>query len=118
MDKTTRITLCIFIISLLVGSVSALTLDIVDKSYLQKNEFTITDQNGERVANFTGDKTITLPQGKAYFIDYQPVGLFDFGTEVKGDPFYLNLILGFFLQPKVLAGLIALCGLVIILWKW
>jgi hypothetical protein len=115
MDKKTKITLCVFAVFLLVGSVSALTLDIVDKSYLQKNEFVISDHNGDRVANFTGDHSVTVPLGKSYFIDYQPVGLFDFGEEIPEDPFFLKTITGFFLGDKVLAGLIALCGILLVL---
>lgn len=116
MDKKTKTALCVFAILFLIGNVSALTMDIVDKSYLQKNEFIVTDHNGDQVANFTGQNTITLSQGKSYFIDYQPAGVFDFGSDIPEDPFFLKSIGAFFLQDKMLAGLIALCGLVMMIF--
>jgi hypothetical protein len=115
MDQNRKTVLCIFTLLLLCVSVSALDLDIVDKSYLQKNEFVITDQDGDVVANFTGDHSVSLPQGKSYFIDFKPAGLFDFGDNLPSDPFFLNTIAGFFLRDKMLAGLIALVGLLMML---
>lgn len=115
MDEKTKPVLCILILFLLCGSVSALDLDIIDKSYLQKNEFVITDQDGIVVANFTGDNSLTLPQGKSYFIDFRPIGVFDFGENLPGDPFFFGAIGNFIWREKQLAGLIALAGLVLLI---
>lgn len=119
MDTTTRSALCLFtILFIIVSNVSALTLDIVDKSYLLKNEYTISDQNGAQVTAFTGDNTVTVSQGKSYFIDYQPMGIFDFGKDISGDPFYLKTLTDFLNQKNMLSGIIALCGVVLLIGMW
>jgi len=116
--KAALILLGIFSISLLVAGVSALTLDFVDHSYLKKNEFNITDQDGNVISVFTGSGSVTVPQGKSYFIEYKPVGMFSFGDDLPADPFYLGALFGYFSNKDILAGLVALIGLVILAGAW
>lgn|GEM_PF-5016492 len=62
---------------------SALVLSFDDSSYVGNNEIVITDHNREKIARFSENESseITLPQGKAYFVKYQPAGFFDFADE-------------------------------------
>lgn len=113
MERTKTI-VCIFLILILVQliifPVSAVTLTFLDNAYLQGNDYTIKDNTGSLITNFTGSSSAVLNEGKSYSVLFSPKGLFDLSKE--GPNNYSSLgILGAFLQKNV-AGLIVI-GLVL-----
>lgn len=97
---------------LIISTVSAATISIVDDSYLGQNQFTITDQNGIELTNFTGPgPEVTLPQGKSYSLGYEPRGLFDLADETASTWPSMAKTLAF--ADKNIAGILAVLGVVV-----
>ena len=88
MEKTKArilsIFLIVFLLTVTIAPAAAVTLSFVDGAYFNANEYTITDQSGIVVSNFTGSSTTTLTPGKSYSINFKPNGLFDLSTEAWG----------------------------------
>jgi hypothetical protein len=102
--------LIVFLLTITIAPAGAVTLSFVDGAYLKANDYTITDQSGTTIANFTGSSTITLISGKSYSVDFKPNGLFDFSKDRPGEFTSLGLTFDFFHQ--YLAGLIVLAGMI------
>jgi hypothetical protein len=113
--KLLYIFVILFLIITAIAPAAAVTLSFVDEAYLKANDYTITDQAGTTVVNFTGPSTVTLPAGKSYSVNFHPMGLFDF-SETSGDFSSWGIILDFFRQN--LAGLIVLVGIIGIIVTW
>lgn len=120
MERQTNFTACILLILFLLVTaivpVSAVSLEFVDSSYLEQNDYIITDNSGTPVTNITGDSTVSLTMGKAYIINFKPRGLFDFSEQTPGNLTYPNEIIEF-LQEN-LTAIICLFGIMFIVAKW
>lgn len=101
--------LIVFLLTITIAPAGAVTLSFVDGAYLKANDYTITDQSGTTITNFTGSSTVTLTAGKSYSVDFKPNGLFDFSAEAPGEFTSLETTFDFFHQN--LAGLIVLAGM-------
>ncbi len=114
MERHKTFIVSIFVISLLLSlvivPVSSVTVEFVDKAYMNNNDYTITDNTGASVTSFNGSTTTTLIPGKSYSVLFKPAGLFDFSDEQDGSFTSLGTTFGFF--GNNIAGLICLCGLI------
>lgn len=99
----------LFLVCLVITPVSSVTVEFVDKAYMNNNDYSITDNTGASVTSFNGSTTKTLVAGKSYSVLFKPAGLFDFSDEKDGSFTSLNTTFGFF--GDNLAGLIVLGGL-------
>lgn len=119
MERQTKLTVCIFLIIFLIAAIapaSAASFSFVDSSYLGQNDYTITDNYGTTVANFTGDSTVTLNGGRSYTVNYHPRGLFDFSEQQPGNLTYPVSVIDFLSEN--LPGIICLAGCLFIAAKW
>ena len=119
MERKNELTLRIFLVILLltvITPVSAASFSFIDGAYLDQNDYTITDNYGTTVTNFTGDATVTLNGGKSYSINFQPRGLFDFSEQQPGNLTYPGSVIGFF--KTNIAGVVCLLGILFVAAKW
>jgi len=120
MERQHKSIICIFLIFILAAMViepaAAVTVSFVDDAYLKANDYTITDQAGTTIANWSGSSTVTLPEGRSYSVRYNPNGLFDLSKKSPGDFSSIGITMDFFKQ--YLAGLIVIGAIICMVVYW
>ncbi len=106
----------IFLLMSVIVPASAVSVSFVDSSYLEQNDYLITDNYETTVANFTGDSTVTLNGGRSYNIDFRPRGLFDLTEQQPEGLTVFDRVFPFLSQN--LAALIVLFAVLFVAAKW